>query len=348
MAARISVGVLGCGHIGQVHLQSALAMDDVDVVAIADKDASLRGRASAQGVPQTYEDYDQLLEEESIDAVVVTLPPSLHVEATRAAAERGCDVFLEKPFARTVAEAESIRDVGERRGINIGVDHTWRYYPHVKKVKSQLDSGAVGHVPTCSIARFNSGPFSLPPVTSPLSEWKLDRDATGGGALLSLGTHMFDVLKWLFGKQTVRHVELGRQLSLPFEDTATVVLESGTGTISTMKCGIYQWTSSPDVNMRLRLEGIAGTLDASDHVPDDLYTHAAWEMVKNIGRRFSGRDVKQYAPTYFLVAHYDALADFLTSVGSGTPPPVNAHDGLRSIELVERAYERADAEWIDT
>jgi predicted dehydrogenase len=338
----LDLAILGVGHIGRVHLESARAMDEARVVAVADVSPKNRRRAREAGVSATYDDYRALLENESPDAVVVALPPALHAPAVRAAADAGCDVFVEKPFARSVGEAEEMLAVADDAGIHVGVDHTIRYLPGVRELAEEFRSGAVGHAPFASISRINGGPFSQPPVEEPVPDWKLDPDATGGGVVLDLGLHLFDVLEWLFGDLEVRDATMDRQLGLPFEDAATVRLDAAeTGTAISMHCGSYQWEDASEMNFSLRVEGVAGTLDNESFQPDNLYTHAAKSATRNVYRALSGSGPACFEPTYYLQAHYRALAAFVEAVGSDRSPPVDGTQGLRTLELADAAYDAA-------
>lgn len=337
----LRVGVLGTGHIGAVHLQSALAMPDVTVVA-ADAVESSRERALELGAEAVYDDYAELLARERVDVAVVALPPFLHLDAVRAAAEAGCDVFVEKPLGRTVAEAREILDIADAAGIAVGVDHTIRYQPEIRRLKAAYDEGVVGAVPLASITRINSGPFSPYPDDRRVGGWQLDPEATGGGALVDLGVHLVDVLEWFFGELEVKYAHLSNQLQLPYEDAAVVVLQSkDAGTVVTLNCGYFQWERPPTVNTSFRLEGTTGWLDSRDYLPKHFGAYAARSAMSNVARRIGGKPLDYYGPTYFYRAHYDALADFLDAIREGRTPPVDGHAGLRAMELVEAAYEAA-------
>lgn len=339
------LGLLGVGNIGKVHLESARAMDGVRVVAAADAVPENRQYARERGVRAVYEDYERLLDAESLDAVVVALPPFLHADAVAAAAEQSCDAFVEKPLARSVAEAERLLDTADRAGIRIGVDHTLRYLPGVEAVRDAYREGRVGHVPFAAIARVNYGPFQRPPASRAPPAWHLDPDATGGGVLTELGVHLFDVVDWLFGDVQVVAAETDCQLALDGEDTATVLCRSEeTGTHVSLHCGAYQWEDLDEFNMTLRLEGVTGTLDYDEFAPSNFYVNAARSGLRNVAKRLLGERPDYYAPTYYLQAHYRALAAFLDSVRADEEPPVSGADGLRTLELVEAAYESTETD----
>lgn len=340
-SSALSLGVLGVGNIGMVHLKSALAMDDVDVVAAADAVPENRERAERAGVARTYDDFAACLENEALDAAVVALPPFLHADAVERAAEAGVDVFVEKPFARSTEEADAMLETAREAGIAVGVDHTLRYQPDMVGVKEEYEDGTVGHVPYASITRLNDGPLGRPPVEEPPASWPLDPDAAGGGSLLELGIHCFDVLEWLFGDLVVESAATGETLDVPVEDAATVLLRAPeTETTITLHCGSYQWEQLPEVNTRLRLEGVTGTISNRDHLPDNFYASAAKSALENVASRVTGERTV-FGPTFYLQAHYDALADFLDAVREGETPPVDGEDGRQTLALAERAYELA-------
>jgi len=339
----LSLGILGVGNIGMVHLKSAAAMPGVTVVAAADAVPENRERAERAGASRTYDDYATLLNSEDLDAAVVALPPFLHGEAVERAAEAGVDVFVEKPLARTTDEADELLETARKAGIAIGVDHTLRYQPDMAGVKAAYDEGSVGHVPYASITRLNDGPLGRPPVeNAPPSSWPLDADAVGGGSLLELGVHCFDVLEWLFGDLRVRDASMGQTLEIDVEDAATVLMEAPeTGTTITLHCGSYQWEQLPEVNTRLRLEGVTGTISNQDHLPRNFYAGAAKSALSNVASRLTRDEPDVFGPTFYLQAHYDALADFCDAIREDEQPPVDGADGRRTLALAERAYELA-------
>ncbi|NGM71245.1 Gfo/Idh/MocA family oxidoreductase [Natronolimnobius sp. AArcel1] len=341
-SSALSVGVLGVGNIGLVHLKSACAMPGVDVVAAADAIPENRERADAAGVSHTYDDYTTLLHSEDLDAAVIALPPFLHADALEEAAKAGVDVFVEKPFARSTEEADQMLEVAADAGIHVGVDHTLRYQPDMLGVKEAYEDGSVGHVPYASITRLNDGPLGRPPIENPPPSWPLDPDAAGGGSLLELGIHCFDVLEWLFGDLKVESAAMGETLDVPVEDAATVLMRAPeTETTVTLHCGSYQWEQLPEVNTRLRLEGITGTISNQDHLRNNFYAGAAKSALENVASRVAG-DRTVFGPTFYLQAHYRALEDFIDAVRNDETPPVDGESGRRTLALAETAYELAD------
>ena len=339
----LRIGMLGVGNIGTVHLQSTRGIDGVDVVAAADAVPGNRKRAERLGVDRTYDDFTDCLESEDLDVAIVALPPFLHADAAVAAAEAGCHVFVEKPFARTVEEGRRMLDAADDAGVYVGVDHTIRYQPEIQRLKELYDEGTIGHVPVASISRINNGPFAAPPARQKVSSWQLDPSATGGGALMDLGVHLLDVLEWFFGDLTVEYAHVDSQLELPYEDTATVVLRAG-DTTATLTAGFFQWEEPPNVTGNFRLDGVTDTLVSDDFMPKRFTSYAAKSALENLTRRVRGDTPAYFKPTYYYQAHYHALSDFLDAVGRDEAPPVDGEAGLRMVEHVAEAYRLADAE----
>ncbi|MFC6768345.1 Gfo/Idh/MocA family protein, partial [Natrinema soli] len=199
-----------------------------------------------------------------------------------------------------------------------------------------------------SITRLNDGPLGRPPVENAPPSWPLDSDAVGGGSLLELGVHCFDVLEWLFGDIRVRDASMGQTLEIDVEDAATVLMEAPeTGTTISLHCGSYQWEQLPEVNTRLRLEGVTGTISNRDYLPRNFYAGAARSALSNVASRLTRDEPDVFGPSFYLQAHYDALADFCDAIREGEQPPVDGADGRRTLELAERAYELAAAETDD-
>ncbi|WP_265107805.1 Gfo/Idh/MocA family protein [Halosolutus halophilus] len=340
-SSALTVGVLGVGNIGMVHLQSALAMPNVAVQAAADTVPENRERAERAGVPRTYDDYVELLEAETLDAAIVALPPFLHADAVSHAADAGVDVFVEKPLARSTEEADELLSVADRGGIAVGVDHTLRYQSDMRGVRRAYEEGRVGHVPYVSMTRLNDSPLGRPPAEDDPPAWPHDPAAAGGGSLYELGIHCFDLLEWIFGDLEIRDAATGHSLDVPVEDAATVLLRSPeTETTITLHCGSYQWEELPEVNTRLRLEGVTGTISNDQFLPGNFYASAARAALENVAKRFTGSGPDVYAPTFYLEAHYDALADFCDAIRENETPPIDGADGRRALELAETAYDR--------
>jgi predicted dehydrogenase len=221
----LKVGIIGLGHMGQLHMLNAMRVDGVNVVAAADKDKKSRKYAERFHL-KTYDDYRKLIDSENLDAVIMSLPNFLKRDGLFYAAEKGLDIFLDKPISRNYSEAKDMFAKVQKEHVRLMVGVNYRYFPCVQQLKAKLDSGEIGDPVIATSELVMNGPISHALVPVPVPEWWLNKDLSGGGALLDLGYHLIDALCWLMGDFDVSYSDLGHTLHLPIEDKGTIVLKS--------------------------------------------------------------------------------------------------------------------------
>src|ERR1700720_2546867 len=121
-------------------------IDNVEIVAVADEDE--KGRAAAAkrlGVQNAYADYQEMLDKEKPQIVsVADRFPDSHRDMVVACAKAGASIFLEKPMARSLAEADEMVTACEMHHVKLAIAHQTRYSPRLQRVKELLDSGRLG------------------------------------------------------------------------------------------------------------------------------------------------------------------------------------------------------------
>ena len=174
--------------------------------------------------------YDAILKDRSIDAIINTTPNDAHLETTRAAAQAGKHVFLDKPIANTVSEGRAITEACRKAGVVLALGYQRRRESHFRWMRGQIEAGAFGKLVNAeaNISRDRLGKIDL-------SSWRYTAAGMPGGVMLQIGIHYSDVLEYLLGP--VRAVS-GRlaQLVLPGDnpDVASLVLEHENGALSTL------------------------------------------------------------------------------------------------------------------
>jgi predicted dehydrogenase len=160
--------------------------DNVETVALADPDAAGREKAAARAQPQRqYADYREMLEKEKPQLVAVCPRwTDQHHAMAMAALGAGAHLYMEKPITTTLAEADEILALAEKKKLKIVVAHQMRMGPSVMFLKKQVDGGLLGDL-------------------LEMRAWgKQDPNRTGGEDMLVLGTHMFDLMR-MFGGDVV-------------------------------------------------------------------------------------------------------------------------------------------------
>lgn len=156
----INVGIVGFGYWGPNVARNFNMTPGARVVAISDADEKSLQRAAASypGI-RTERECDRLICSKDIDVVAIVTPVSSHFDIARKALANGKHIFIEKPFTASVAEAEKLIELAERRNLKIMVDHTFLFTGAVKKIKELIDDGILGDLYYFDSIRVNLGLF---------------------------------------------------------------------------------------------------------------------------------------------------------------------------------------------
>jgi predicted dehydrogenase len=313
------VGLIGAGWIAGDHAAALAKRDDAEVVAVCDLDRARAEQLGAGGAAAVYEDWHELLDREQLDAVWVCVPPLAHREPTVSALDRGIHVYLEKPVARTVDDAEAIVAAAERNGAVCAVGYQWHATEVLDDLRRALDGQEVSLLLGRSIGPTGSRP------------WFLDR-AQGGGNVLERGSHQIDLVRTVAGdvarvQAAASSVLLGQTEGErgDIEDAATLVLQHGSGALSTIVVG---WT-------RRGLPGIYGL--------DVVASEATLEL--KLDPEFSLRGVSRGQPVEARGSRHPferSIDRFLEAAREGDPSRVfcTPRDAARTL-AVANACERA-------
>ena len=193
-AAPLRVAVAGLGFGEQVHLPALSACPLTEPVALwHPRPERLAKACSASGLPG-FTDFDALLADPSIDALVIATPPGPRFELAKAAIAAGKHVLLEKPVALNAEQGQELQRLALGAGVCVGVDFEYRAVPLFQQLAALLQQGAIG---TPWLVKLDWLMGSRADPRRPWS-WYSQRSA-GGGVLGALGTHAFDTLHWLVG-----------------------------------------------------------------------------------------------------------------------------------------------------
>jgi predicted dehydrogenase len=187
----VRAAVVGLGFGARVHLPGLRTLAGVEVVAVCAR----RGAeevARAHGVPRAYDDWRALLEREPLDLLTVAVPPGAQAEVAGAAVDQGLAVLCEKPLGVSAEGARALAERAAAAGVPTLVDFEFRALPAFARARELLAARSLGPVRRVEV-EWTLGTRAAGPLPP---SWK-DEPAQGGGALLSLGVHVFDYLAWL-------------------------------------------------------------------------------------------------------------------------------------------------------
>jgi predicted dehydrogenase len=144
---KLRVATIGAGYFSQFHHDAWSRMEDVDLVAICDRDrAKAEAFAERWKVGQVYTDAKEMLDETKPDLVDIATPPATHLDLIRLAADRKIPAICQKAFCRTLAEAEEATRLAEEAGILLVVHENFRFQPWFREIKRMLEESRVGEL----------------------------------------------------------------------------------------------------------------------------------------------------------------------------------------------------------
>jgi len=198
-------GIIGCGDVTEVKSGPGLQKaDHSKLVAVMRRSGELaKDYAHRHGVPRWYDNAEALINDPEIDAVYIATPPSSHKQYTLLSAQAGKPVYVEKPMALTYEECQSMIQACQDAGIPLYVAYYRRALDRFLKIKSLLDSKAIGEVRFVSMILYQPLPQdALDPAALP---WRVQPEIAGGGYFVDLASHMLDFLDYADQIQSSSH-----------------------------------------------------------------------------------------------------------------------------------------------
>lgn len=190
---KVRIGIIGCGGIANnKHMPALHRLPDVELVAFCDIIVERAEKAAKEyGIEgaKVYEDYKELLKDETIDVVHVLTPNREHSFITVGALEAGKHVMCEKPMAINTEEAQKMLDAAKRTGKKLTIGYQNRYRPDSWYLKRACDNGDLGEI-------YYAKAHAIRRRAVPTWGVFLNEEEQGGGPLIDIGTHALDLTLW--------------------------------------------------------------------------------------------------------------------------------------------------------
>ncbi len=318
--------LVGCGAIGNVHVQAAQTVpDQMHYAAIFDSDSE-RAAAFADRLAlssRRVDRWENVLSDPEIEAVDLCVPHSRHVALTLDALSAGKHVFLEKPMALSAADCDRMIQAARQRGLQLSVMHNRRFSPVSLRCKAMLDAGDLGD-PILLTAHGIEGPNTVG-----VRSWLAG--ANEGGVGMAQTVHFAYMVRWLLGPVTdVSCLTSRKGISwMQGEVTAAFLLRFASGAIGQIASTFGQEAGRNE--HRITIYGGSGQATFAGNVLDALsarhYGDGEWHREESP----SGRGHEFAVP----------LAGFADAVRGLGAPPVAAEEGRDAVALIEAAYQSA-------
>lgn len=344
---KFRVGVIGAGSIAQSHLTAYSENADVELIAVADMNLE-RAQAVADtfGAKRAYADPHELLADDEIDGVSICTWNNSHASWAIAAIEAGKHVLVEKPIARTVAEAEEIQRIAEKHDRVVQVGFVRRHSPNCQVLKSFIDADELGEI-------YYAKASCMRRVGNP-GGWFADKEISGGGPLLDIGIHVLDLCWYLMGSPKVVSVSgntydklgsRGNVTTMPrykaadydpskntVEDLANAVIRFENGASLLLDCSYSLHATKDSIDVSVYGEKGGAELEPALHIATEMH-----DSVVNIEPQIASRTFE------FGVGFAHEIQNFVDASLGRAESVAPAWHGVEIVRILEAIYASAES-----
>jgi predicted dehydrogenase len=330
----LRIGVVGCGRVTKdLHLPALRRLPEVGVGALADVDPErLEAVATQFGIAHRHTDYRALLDDPSIEAVAVCVPAQFHTEVALAALDAGKHILVEKPLALSLEDCTRVAERSTQAGRKAAMGLNLRFHPFVQHAREMIMGGSLGSVDSMRTVWTSGYQFR---ATTPA--WRTSR-ATGGGALLEIGIHHFDLWRYVLQSE-VTEVFAVERVDAAAEVTVLVTAKMANGV---MVSSLMSDRTS-DSN-ELEIFGEAGRLRADLYRFDGLESYPSTGYAAGLRARL-GQIVAQLPENLlrlpwamreggiFRASYLAEWQHFVDAIRRDTPLTCTLEDGRRALQV---------------
>lgn len=357
------VGIIGFGFIGRAHAYGHITLPvycdpppcKTRLVGVAtSRPETAEAARQSLGFEFATTDWRELIDRPDIDIIHICTPNNLHKNQVLTALAAGKHVYCDKPLCMNTAEADEIAVALPGTQVTHQMVLQNRFFPSTMRAKQMIEDGFLGDLLSFRAAFLHSG--SADP-NAPL-KWKLDTNASGGGVIFDLGSHVLDLMQFLIGPLAIEncttHIAYterplpGKALektSVVGEDAAFMTVRSSNGTPGIIEASKIA-TGALD-SLRFEIHGNRGALRYDLMEPSFLWIFDATLPTSERGWR-ALETVQSYpSPVVFppskvtigwVRGHAACLHNFLTAVAEGRPADPGLEVGVQLQHLMAEAY----------
>lgn len=331
-------GIVGAGSIAATHARVVCDIDNAQLIGFCDGGSGRAVKLAEEFSCRAFDDYQQMVDSEEVDAIAIATPSGLHLEPTVAAAKAGKHVLCEKPLEVTLDRVDEMIAAHDKAGTILGGIFQGRFCSALAELKQAIDEGRFGtityagaYVPWWRDDAYYEDAWR--------GTWKLD----GGGALMNQSIHSVDAICYLMGDidSVQAFSERNAHPQIETEDTTVAAVRFASGALGVIYGSTGAW---PGQKKRIEISGTKGTVvleedsfsvwQFADEMPED----------DDIRQRFSGGSDLGGASdpaTISNINHKRNFEAFIVGLNEGKSPFLDGKEARRAVEVVLGIYESA-------
>lgn len=334
------IGVIGAGGIAYRRTIPEVKkyLKDVEITAVMDINPAAAEKVGKEFNIPYYTSEAELLKLDSVDAVYIATPQSLHVSSVINAASAGKHILLEKPMGISINDDIEMLKAVDKFGVKLGLAYCMRYNEYNRKAIELVHSGEIGKLVmgraqlTCWFPKMEGN-------------WRQNYSISYGGSLMDMGGHCIDLLRMIFGD--VKEV-IGFQANLihdyaPVEDTSTVILRFENGAQAIVD-NCFNIPDSASKN-RLEIYGDKGSIIGEGTIGQDPTGRLEVYIQKDVTgysanqQRSDANALTVYDNLHSMGLYAKEVEQFAKAVAAGEKPPIDGQDGLKNDKITLAIYE---------
>ena len=325
MFDRLRLGLVGVGPVVErYHLRAIRGVPEVFPAAVVDLDERRVAEfAARQGFPFHTTRLQDLFGK--VDLAIVALPNGAHASVSGELLSNGIHVLCEKPMARNVMECRGMIGAAERGGTQLCIGHNRRFRNNVSLAKRLISKGIIGQV-----VRVEAEEGSM--TDWPRSSAYFDPTQAGGGALIDVGIHSIDLVRWLVGEFSEVEYQ-GNGTAAVVESDAELHFRMANGAEGSLLA-----SRTRELHQKIRFTGSQGYIEIGvwgDHLRVRNNKGKAFEQLPYIDGYVSRRPPQDAS---FVLQ----LTNLVNAIRGTETVLVNGHEGMAAVEVVARAYGYAE------
>ncbi len=233
MNSKISFAIIGTGHIAHMHAKAILQNPGAELKSVCSRTVDgARAFAEVYQVQTYTDDFDSIIADQELDALIIATPNVFHAPMAKRALAAGKHVLIEKPMAMNTGEALEIAAKARDSGKRLMIGHMWRFDEEVQNLKKILDAGSVGEI-------VKTKGYGIHENWGP-EGWFTQKKLAGGGALIDMGVHAIDTVRFLLNDP--EPVSVFASISTRFQDmdvddTGILMITWDNDTVSIIESG---------------------------------------------------------------------------------------------------------------
>jgi 1,5-anhydro-D-fructose reductase (1,5-anhydro-D-mannitol-forming) len=319
MMQTIGWGLIGTGRIADDRILPAINefAGNKLIAVVSREQARADAVAKKFGAQHAYTRYEEMLSNPDVTVVAIHTPNALHAEQAIAAARAGKHVFCDKPMATSVADAERIVQECEKAGVKLGVNFHNRFMPGFIESKRIIERGEIGQV---LLVELEASPGARP--GGRLGSWRVDPAMAGLGTTMSIGVHVYDILRYMLSSEIVTVSALFDKPRGVMEEVNMSTLRFANGVIA--QVSVHE--NAPHPHNDFVIYGSKGRITGRGLTR----SRAGGELEVLTA---DGKTRRENYPA--INAHAACVVAFSKALLEGRDPDPSGIDGLRSVQLTE-------------